>query len=653
MIRKFKITHKMAIIFILVGFVPLLVGILIVNAFVTSTLKADAIERLQVKQKAKVMEVEKWGAQHRKSIEFVAKMEIVSRRFQILKQYHDRMEVNENEPFPVNSEEYKSLWEEISPQMMEIQNQFDFYDIFIICAAHGHVMYTNAKESDLGANLMHGDLKDSNLAKVWREAKETRKTTIIDFEPYTPSQNQYASFLATPFYNKQDGSLLGILAIQIPPDEINTFMHDRTGMGETGESYLVGKYNDKISFRNDMITMGEGKYVFGYQIETDYIKKAIAGKTGYGIFVDSSGNDVLVVYSPLDIPGLNWACVSKINMDETLKSAIRLKNILFILLAAMGVLVVVLSRLIAGGIAKPIKQIASISDSLGEGDLTHQLNSTSRDELGDLSRSLNRSMEKLSGIIKTVQDGSNDIINSADELAVGSNDLASRTQQQAASITETTATIEEFSKAVKQNTENSVDLNTSMQSFNTTLQSNKRLVEDVSATMQEITDSSKQIDAIVNVINDISFQTNLLALNAAIEAARAGEAGRGFAVVASEVRNLAQKTAESSKTIQDIVTKNVQSTQQGMELVQKTTDSFGQIVTMMEELVEKITQISSASSEQSTGIEQINTAISQMDEVVNYNASLSEEFSASSNNLKQNAQQLQSLVEQFKIQEED
>jgi aerotaxis receptor len=188
-----------------------------------------------------------------------------------------------------------------------------------------------------------------------------------------------------------------------------------------------------------------------------------------------------------------------------------------------------------------------------------------------------------------------------------------------------------------------------LESFRTKVESNRNLMNNVTETMNIISESSRKIDSIINVINDISFQTNLLALNAAVEAARAGEAGRGFAVVASEVRNLAQKTAESSKTIQEIVSQNVESTKKGMGLVKETSRFFAEIVDMVMELVTMINEITSGSREQSTGIEQINSAIIQLEDVISQNSALVEQLSATSKTMKGNAGQLEDLVNRFVI----
>ncbi|MCP4150735.1 MAG: methyl-accepting chemotaxis protein [bacterium] len=291
-----------------------------------------------------------------------------------------------------------------------------------------------------------------------------------------------------------------------------------------------------------------------------------------------------------------------------------------------------------------IKDIAE-----GDGDLTKTVTVNTKDEVYEVASWFNQFIEKLVHIIRQIKNASTGIHDSTEEISNESYDLAARTNQQAASLTETSTTLEEFTKSVRTNADDAAEAEMMLQNLDHELKDKGSLVDNVTVTMDSIFDSSKKIDNIVNVINEISFQTNLLALNAAVEAARAGEAGRGFAVVAAEVRNLAQKTSDSSKTIRDIVSSNVEATQKGMELVKETSDFFKEISGIMDETVAKVSNISNSSREQQTGIEQINTAIIHLNDVSNQNATLVDELSQSTKSVKSNTVELEELVEKFKV----
>ncbi|MCP5047554.1 MAG: HAMP domain-containing protein [bacterium] len=301
-------------------------------------------------------------------------------------------------------------------------------------------------------------------------------------------------------------------------------------------------------------------------------------------------------------------------------------------------------------ITQPIAHIVeTLKESVAQADLTRRITVNSSDELGEIGNWFNKFFQRVHDIVVKVKESSGEITGSTAKIETGSEGLSSRTKEQATSITETSATVEEFAATVKQNSENAVEANSVLEEFHTEVQGMQELIRDVTETMEAINSSSQKIDNIVNVINDISFQTNLLALNAAVEAARAGEAGRGFAVVATEVRNLAQKTSESSKSIQEIVSGNVEATQKGKTLVKQTSDFFKSILQVVQELSARTKQIAEGSTEQAGGIEQINTAIEHLEQLINRNVQLVEDFADAGVGMKSNTHELHQLVDLFKV----
>jgi methyl-accepting chemotaxis protein len=343
------------------------------------------------------------------------------------------------------------------------------------------------------------------------------------------------------------------------------------------------------------------------------------------------------------------------NLNTEVKSLYSAALVTFLFILASTILILsITGYLIVIDMKKRITQpinviVNSLQDAVAQADLTRRIAINSKDELGDISNWFNKFFERVHDIVTKVKQSAGEISESTNKIESGSEAMSERSKEQASSVTETSATLEEFTSTVKQNSDNAVEANTSLEKFNREVQEMQGLIGKVTETMQEINDSSERIDNIINVINDISFQTNLLALNAAVEAARAGEAGRGFAVVAAEVRNLAQKTSESSKSIGEIVTSNVEATKKGKELVNQTSKLFNTILEVMKELSERTKQIAEGSKEQATGVEQINIAINHLEQMINQNVSQVDEFFDTGKQMNRNVNELHQLVALFNI----
>lgn len=328
------------------------------------------------------------------------------------------------------------------------------------------------------------------------------------------------------------------------------------------------------------------------------------------------------------------------------------KRILWILSAVMLlVIVVIISSWVAMRrvLLLPLEEVINHIRAIAAGDLTQPIQAEGKNEMAILARNVQEMQTSLANTVGVVREGADTIYTGAGEISAGSNDLSSRTEQQAASLEETAASMEQLTATVKLNAESARQASQLADVASTTASRGGSLVEEVVTTMSGISESSKKIAEITNVINSIAFQTNILALNAAVEAARAGEQGRGFAVVAGEVRNLASRSANAAKEIEGLITDSVSRVEQGAQLVSDTGTTMDAILRDVTEVTTIMKQIASASEEQSKGISQVGIAITQMDGVTQQNASLVEEVSAAAAALERQTEDLQRSVQKFRL----
>ncbi|KQQ40204.1 chemotaxis protein [Duganella sp. Leaf126] len=322
---------------------------------------------------------------------------------------------------------------------------------------------------------------------------------------------------------------------------------------------------------------------------------------------------------------------------------------------ALGLLVasIVIGGLLAAWVARiisrPLQQAVDVARRVADGDLTADVQVTSRDESGQLMASLRHMNDSLQRLVGQVRGSTDTIATASSQIAAGNQDLSSRTEQQASSLEETASSMEELTATVKQNADNARQAKGLALSASQIAVKGGDVVGQVVGTMASINASSKKIVDIISVIDGIAFQTNILALNAAVEAARADEQGRGFAVVASEVRNLAQRSSAAAKDIKLLIDDSVGTVEAGTALVDQAGATMGDIVASITRVADIVSEITAASQEQSAGIEQVNQAITQMDQVTQQNAALVEEAAAAAESLQDQAAALSERMAVFKL----
>ncbi|MDB5960749.1 MAG: methyl-accepting chemotaxis protein [Massilia sp.] len=386
-----------------------------------------------------------------------------------------------------------------------------------------------------------------------------------------------------------------------------------------------------------------------------FIKEMLEKKSGQlryswlnSVAGDSTPRDMLVSFD--HIRDWNWVVAGGTFRDEITHEADaqRLRYMAFCI-AALALFAALLYLMVRASVTRPLAAATEAAARIAAGDLSVRIDNSRRDEIGRLAEAMNSISHNLSSVVGKVREGAEHIATASREISTGNMDLCERTEQQAANLAATAASMDQMTGTVRDNADSASQANQMARSASEVAEKGGQMVARVVDTMASINASSKQIVDIIGVIDSIAFQTNILALNAAVEAARAGEQGRGFAVVASEVRNLAQRSAAAAKEIKQLIGASVEQVQVGSKLVVDAGATMDEVLASVARLTSIMGQISAASVLQSEDIGRINGAVNDMDNATQQNAALVEQASAAAQAMQDQAVELAAAVRVFKL----
>jgi methyl-accepting chemotaxis protein len=673
MLKFKKINHKLVFTFLSLSLTPLIIFAFISINMASDSIQSQAFNQLESVRSIKKAQISNYISSLKASLQVLNNDPYASEAFEAF----DQAIASDG----LNSESWRQAETKYTARFKEINEVNAWYDLFFI-NLQGDIVYSAAKESDLGVNIPQSPLNQTSMGDAFQKAQQNSfpKISVSDFKPYPPSNNQPAAFMMTTLVNSNDIKI-GYIALQFPLNKVNEIMQQRDGMGETGETYLVGEdkrmrsdsYLDPIghsviaSFAGDIRNNG---------VNTNAVSAAFNGETASRIIIDYNGNSVLSSFSTLDLGDFKWALIAEIDEAEAFETANTLINLSTGIVVAVSVIISFIGIFIAKNISGPIVQAVSIAQRVSSGDLTATVVVNQSDELGLLQQAMQEMIAKLKNMIEHIS-------SSAAQQAIASQELSSITELTNTNVarqhqaTEQVATaINEMSESIDDVTKNTSEasdaadtstklVNISTIAVNETIKQILQLSDDITKSKSLIDDVQTGTADIANIlvtIKGIADQTNLLALNAAIEAARAGEQGRGFAVVADEVRNLAQNTQNSTVEIEKMIKSleiNVSAatesmiagTEQAQLIVDKTnevTHSLAEVQSSVSMISDMNIQISTATQQQSTVARDINQQATEISNISIATGESTKEISSASNELAALAVELTNQVQSFK-----
>jgi methyl-accepting chemotaxis protein len=377
-LKDIKMRPKLIALFLMIGIIPLVVGTAISVYRAANALEHEAFAELEAVQTIKAHQIQGYFEDCMGDVEVYAFNSAVQTAM-------TRFETGFKEAGGPHGTTWNNWNNTHGPKLKLYKDIYGYDDIYMI-SVEGNVVWSAAGHSDLGTNLNSGSLKNTGLAKAYSQGLNGK--AFIDFEYYEPTGHPEA-FVATAMRDLS-GELVGVLAYQIALDHVNEVMHERVGMGETGETYLVGS---DLKMRSDSDSDPESHSVEASfsgnvknnGVDTEATKEAFAGNSGHKIIKNHTGHSVYSVYSKIELPsGVEWAVIAEKDVKEVQIPVASIRNASILIGLIMALIIAVVAYFIAQSIAKPIEKIKEYAKAISIGDHSPDININRKDEIGEL-----------------------------------------------------------------------------------------------------------------------------------------------------------------------------------------------------------------------------------------------------------------------------
>ncbi len=526
-----------------------------------------------------------------------------------LRNTYDMLDIEEKGKFPVDSVVVKDATQRHEAFLQYYLKEYGYYDIFLIDAATSHVIYTAAKESDYGANLKYGNLKNSGLGKVYHQTMANKRPTFIDMEPYAPSNNAPAMFLGNPIID--EGKVIAILVFQISDRAINSIMQFREGYGKSQEDYLVGE--DLLMRSDSYLNPKEYSLVASFankaKVDTVAAKNALVGKENTEIIMDYNNNPVLSAYSEVKIgQDFKWAILSEIDEAEVLITPNAIRNLIIIISLVVLILVIIGTIIVINNVI--VKRLKSFQEGLlgffnyinRDASNVQELESDSEDEIGLMSKAVNENILKAQKGIEEDRAIIDETIKVLGEFEQGDLNQRITTQVNNPALNELRDVLNKMADNLESNIDNILKVLGEFSNYNYKDRVNtsgiKEHLEKLGVGVNSLSDSitqmlveNKRNGLIVDESSNILLR-NVDTLNQASNEAAASleETAAALEEITGNVKSTSLKVSEMA----EFATQVTNSASEGQELATKTTsamDDINEQVTAINEAITVIDQI--------------------------------------------------------------